>query len=70
MAHAMGLSGTIHIPLSKTPDDAVQQFRGLPSMQVIHREPVEGGILLFVKRFNEEDASNLQVEYARKTWLG
>lgn len=70
MSHAMGVSGTIHIPLSKTPDDAVQQFRGLPSMQVIHREPVEGGILLFVKRFNEKDASNLQVEYARKTWLG
>ncbi len=43
MSHAMGLSSTIRIPLSKSPDDAVQQFRGLSSMRVIHREPVEGG---------------------------
>lgn len=70
MSHAMGLNGTIHIPLGKTPEDAIQQFRGFPSMQVIHQEPVEGGILLFMKRFNQEDANNLQVEYVRKTWLG
>jgi hypothetical protein len=70
MSRAMGLNGTIHIPLGKTPEDAIQQFRRFPSMQVIHREPVEGGILLFIKRFSQQDGSDLQVEYARKTWLG
>lgn len=70
MSHAMGLSDTIHIPLGETPEDAIQQFRGFQSRQVIHREPVDGGILLFMKRFNQDDASNLQVEYVRKTWLG
>lgn len=69
MSHAMELSDTLHIPLGETPEDAIQQFRGFQSMQVIHREPVDGGILLFMKRFNQ-DASNLQVEYVRKTWLG
>jgi hypothetical protein len=70
MSHAMGLNSTIHIPLGKTSEDAIQQFRRFPSMQVIHREPVEGGILLFIKRFYQQDGSDLQVEYARKTWLG
>jgi hypothetical protein len=70
MSHAMGLNGTNRIPLGKTPEDAIQQFRHFPSMQVIHREPVEGGILLFIKRFYEQEGSDLQVEYVRKTWLG
>lgn len=70
MSHATGLNGTIHIPLGKTPEDAVQQFRHFPSMQVIHREPVKGGLLLFIKRFYEKDGNDLQVEYVRKTWLG
>ena len=39
-------------------------------MQVIHREPVKGGVLLFIKRFYQQEGSDLQVEYVRKTWLG
>lgn len=68
MSRELGLKETIHIPLGKTPDDAIQQFRGYQTRQIIHRVPVEGGILLFMKQFN--DGSNLQVEYVRKTWLG
>jgi len=70
MSRATGLNETIRIPLGKTPDDAIQQFRHFPSMQVIHREPVEGGLLLFIKRFYEKDGNDLQVEYVRKTWFG
>jgi hypothetical protein len=70
MSHGMRLNGTIRTPLGKTPEDAIQQFRRFPSMQVIHREPVEGGILLFIKRFYQQDGNDLQVEYVRKTWLG
>lgn len=70
MSHAMGLNGTNRIPLGKTPEDAIQQFCHFPSMQVIHREPVEGGLLLFIKRFYQQDGNDLQVEYVRKTWLG
>ncbi|MCZ8517051.1 hypothetical protein O9H85_32800 [Paenibacillus filicis] len=70
MSHAMGLNGTIRIPLGKTPEDAIRKFRHFPSMQVIHQEPVEGGLLLFIKRFYEQDGNDLQVEYVRKTWLG
>jgi hypothetical protein len=70
MSHAMGLDGTLRIPLGKTPDEAVQKFRHFPSMQVIHREPVEGGVLLFIKRFYQHDSTDLQVEYVRKSWIG
>jgi len=70
MSHAMGLNDTIRIPLGKTPEDAIQQFRDFSSMQVIHREPVDGGMLLFIKRFYEKDGNDLQVEYVRKTWFG
>jgi hypothetical protein len=69
-SHAMGLNGKIQIPLGKNPEDAIQQFRRFPSMQVIHQQPVEGGILLFIKRFYQQDGNDLQVEYVRKTWLG
>lgn len=70
MSQAIGLNETIRIPLGKSPEDAIQQFRQLPSMSIIHQEPVEGGLLLFIKRFNEPDRNDLQVEYVRKTWLG
>ncbi|MGD8191507.1 hypothetical protein ACQCN2_16110 [Brevibacillus ginsengisoli] len=70
MSHAMGLNETIRIPLGKTPEDAIQQFRHFPSIDVIHREPVKEGILLFIKRDYQQESTNLQVEYARKTWLG
>jgi hypothetical protein len=70
MSHNMGLNGTIRTPLGKTPEEAIQQFRHFPSMQVIHRESVDGGILLFIKRYYQQNGTDLQVEYARKTWLG
>lgn len=70
MSRALGQKVTLHIPLGKTPDKAVERFRGPSSMEVIHREPVKGGILLFMRRYNQTDSSNLQVEYVRKTWMG
>ncbi|MDQ0194386.1 hypothetical protein [Paenibacillus wynnii] len=69
MSQAMGQNNTIHIPLGKTPEEAIQRFRRSPMINVIHREPVEGGVLLFMKR-NKQEVSNLQLEYVRKTWLG
>ncbi|MCZ8515788.1 hypothetical protein O9H85_25925 [Paenibacillus filicis] len=70
MSHAIGLNETIRIPLGRTPDEAVQKFRHFPFMQVIHREPLEGGVLLFIKRFTGQEGSDLQVEYVRKAWFG
>ncbi|MCL6604830.1 MAG: hypothetical protein K6T94_18360 [Paenibacillus sp.] len=70
MSQNMGMAGTIHIPLGETPEDAIQQFRNFMGMEVIHREPVDSGMLLFFKKNNQEENINLQVEYARKTWLG
>lgn len=70
MSKALGLSDTLHIPLGDTPQDALQQLGRLQSTEeVIYRETVEGGVLLFMTRPNA-DASNLRVEYIRKTWLG
>lgn len=70
MSRAIGLNGTMHIPLGKTPEDAVQGVRNFSSFQVVHQEPVNGGALLFIKRFYQHDGNDLQVEYVRKTWLG
>lgn len=70
MSRALGQKVNLHIPLGKTPDKAVERFRGPSSMEVIHREPVRGGTLLFMRRYNQTDSSNLQVEYVRKTWIG
>lgn len=67
-SRTLGLEGTIRIPLGKSPEDAVEQFRGPSTMQVIHKEPVQGGALVFMNRYG--DSSNLQIEYVRKTWFG
>lgn len=69
-AHKTGLEGTIRIPLGKTPEDAVLKFRDFKTMQVIHKESVKEGMLLFIKRFNKEEGTDLQLEFVRKTWLG
>jgi hypothetical protein len=69
-SQAIGLDETMHIPFGRTPEEAVQKFRHLPDMQVIHQELVEGGVLLFIKRFNQQDGNDLQVEYVRKTFFG
>jgi hypothetical protein len=70
MSKAVGLESTIHISLGNNPEEAVQLFRRSLSLEVIHQEPIEGGVLLFMKRPYQEGSSNLQVEYARKTRLG
>lgn len=70
MSHAIGLKGTMNIPLGKTPEAADQKFRHFSMMNVVHREPVDGGVLLFIKRFYKQDSADLQVEYIRHTWFG
>lgn len=69
-SRAAGLSGTVHIPIGSTPEDAVMKFRDITSMKVVHKEAIDGGVLLFIKRFYEKDGTDLQIEYVRKTWLG
>ncbi|MNC19259.1 hypothetical protein D3C75_671880 [compost metagenome] len=70
LSRALGLQDTLRIPLEKTPEAAVQQFRHTPDAQIIHRERVKGGMVLFLKRPVQKDGNNLQVEYVRKTWFG
>ncbi|OKP93961.1 hypothetical protein [Paenibacillus sp. P32E] len=70
MSQALGLQETLRIPLEKSPEAAVQQFRHTSAAQLIYREPVKGGMLLFLKRSYQKDGSDLEVEYVRKTWLG
>ncbi|MGC5772112.1 hypothetical protein J4O75_07145 [Paenibacillus pabuli] len=71
MSKAMGMRETIHIPIGKTSAEAIQKFRGNDdSLQIIHQEPVNGGMILFTHRTSQENNSNLQVEYARKILFG
>ncbi|GAB6990242.1 hypothetical protein [Paenibacillus pini] len=70
MSRVIGLKSTIRIPIGKTPDEAVQKFRMFSSMDVIHRERVDGGSILFINRSPQKEGSYLQVEYVRETWLG
>jgi hypothetical protein len=70
ISRAAGLEGTLRIPIGRTPEEAVQKFRQFPFMQIIHQEPVDGGALLFIKRYYQKEGTDLQVEYVRKMWLG
>jgi hypothetical protein len=71
MSKAMGMSGTMHIPIGKTAEEAIQKFRGkVDSFHIIHQEPVDGGIILFKQKSSQENNSNLQMEYARKIIFG
>ncbi|OCT15895.1 hypothetical protein A8709_09735 [Paenibacillus pectinilyticus] len=69
LSRAMGMQETIRTPLGETPEEAISKFRHQPARQVIHREPVEGGMLLFTQQ-PQATGSNLQAEYAHKVWLG
>ncbi|AZN38308.1 hypothetical protein [Paenibacillus albus] len=70
-SRAAGITGTVKIPIGKTPEDAVMKFRDNASIRVIHREAIDGGVLLFIKRDNVKgDGTDLQIEFVRKTWLG
>ncbi|WP_339242550.1 hypothetical protein MKX40_14310 [Paenibacillus sp. FSL R5-0517] len=66
-----GLSETIHIPIAKSPEGAVQEFRGeFYTSQFIHQEAVDGGMILFTQKKGRENNSNLQMEYTRKNMFG
>lgn len=69
MSKALGMTGSLHIPLGKTPEEAV--FRGnVTPYRVIHQEPVDEGVIIFMNRPEKENTNNLQVEYVRKTLFG
>lgn len=69
-SRAIGLSGTMSLPLGRTPEVAVSKFRDT-EMQIVHRESMDGGALLFLKRYNQKEPNtDLQIEFVRKTWLG
>jgi hypothetical protein len=74
MSKAMGQTGTLRIPLERTSEEAIRQFRRSSNLQykIILREPVPGGVLQFSKRLQLQDrgGTDLQVEMARKAWLG
>lgn len=69
-SHAIGIEGTLRIPLGKTPEEAVEKFRGSPITQVVHREKTEDGMLLFIGESKPSSSRGLRVEYVRDTWLG
>ncbi|MBD7968576.1 hypothetical protein [Paenibacillus gallinarum] len=71
VSKALGMTSTLKIPLGKTPEEAVQKFRGNDSPnRVIYQETVEEGVLIFMNRPEKEDTSNLQVEFVRKARFG
>ncbi|WP_336779977.1 hypothetical protein [Paenibacillus illinoisensis] len=70
MSKWLGVDETIHIPIGKTPESAIQKFRTEQlSSHIIHEEPVEGGMIVFTQRASSE-SSNLQIEYVRKRIFG
>jgi hypothetical protein len=69
-SQAIGMEGKSKIPLGRTPEEAVQKLQHNTSMQFIHKEPVKGGTLLFIKRYVHKDGTDLGIEYLRKTWFG
>ncbi|MGF9696114.1 hypothetical protein [Paenibacillus sp. MABNR03] len=70
MSKLLGMNETIRIPTGETPENAIQKFRGNhPESQIIYKEQVEEGMILFTRRPSSE-SSNLQVEYARKRIFG
>lgn len=72
LSRATGQKDTLRIPLEQTSEEAIRQFRGTSSLapKVILQEPIHGGMLQFSKRMQNQSGSDLQVEKARKTWLG
>ncbi len=69
-SRAAGLEGTVDIPIGKTPIEAVQKFRQFDTMHVIRQERLNGGMLLFIRRFEQSVGTDLQIEFVRHTWLG
>ncbi|SFF20170.1 hypothetical protein SAMN05216378_5430 [Paenibacillus catalpae] len=69
-SRAAGYPGIINIPLGDTPEQAVQKFRQTTDEQVIYKEAIDGGVLVFTKRNDQTDGTDLGIEFVRKTWLG
>ncbi|SFI36575.1 hypothetical protein SAMN02799624_00619 [Paenibacillus sp. UNC496MF] len=69
-SRAAGLQGTAHIPLERTPEEAARKVRDISTMEVVHRENVNGGALLFVNWSTKPGQVTFGVEYVRKSWLG
>jgi hypothetical protein len=69
LSKAIGSEGTIQIPLGKTAEDALKQFRHYTDRVLVHKETVKGGALLFYKQFGDK-SSDLQLDFVRKTWFG
>ncbi|NIK21043.1 hypothetical protein [Paenibacillus lupini] len=69
-SRAIGNNWIMQIPVGKTPDDAVQKFRGITNNQVIHQEKIDGGAILFYKNNENKEGSDLQIEIVHHTWLG
>lgn len=69
-SRAAGYPGTIRIPVGDTPEQAVMKFRNMPAYQIIHREAIDGGALVFTKRNDQKDGTDLGIEFVRQTWLG
>lgn len=70
MSRSLGMNQSLQIPLGSSPEEAVRLFRESDSMTVVHEETVGRGKLVFLTRSGDQDRSNLQVEYVRKTWIG
>ncbi|WP_219837282.1 hypothetical protein [Paenibacillus sp. R14(2021)] len=69
-SRAAGYPSTMSIPIGRTPEEAVQKFRQSGHMQVVHKETIDGGVLLFIKRGYQKNGTDLQIEFVRKSWLG
>lgn len=61
MSRAMGMSQSIRIPLGKTPDDAIQLMLNPPMSQVLHREPVDDGVLVFTSQISQLEMNHFQI---------
>ncbi|OAS23653.1 hypothetical protein [Paenibacillus oryzisoli] len=72
ISKALGVTETLRVPLGDTPEEAIRQFRGSTNLafRTILQEPVHGGILHFSKRMQNHSGTDIQVEIARKAWLG
>jgi hypothetical protein len=73
LSKAMGQTETLRIPLERTSQEAIRQFRGSfieDKYKIILRVPIHRGVLQFSKRLQDNNGSDLKVEIAKKAWLG
>ncbi|CAH1206198.1 hypothetical protein PAECIP111891_02823 [Paenibacillus allorhizoplanae] len=73
LSKAMGLTETLRIPLERTSEEAIRQFRGSSieeTYKIIYQKPVHEGVLQFSKQRLFQGGTDLKVDMARKSWLG